>query len=90
MPVEKVDALYELENVLHMEAQSHNFLTSSDKRELQLAAMRAWPRYQCLEQIYLERCRSAGRVPKLPNIARPTLIEGGVLQPKEFRSGREK
>ena len=90
MPVEKVDALYELEDLLQLEAQSHNFLTGSDKRELQLAAMRAWPRYQCLEQIYLERCRAAGRAPRLPIIARPTLIKGGALQPQECRSGREK
>lgn len=69
--------LDELEQLVQLEADGINFLRRSRHLDLQLAAMRRWPRYECVLEIYVERCAAAGRTPKIPVIEKPVVIRGG-------------
>ena len=73
----EVESLLRLELLVEDEARRLDWLRDSSHKDLQLAAMRAWPRYECLVQIYTDRCRAAGRVPRVPAMRRPVVILGG-------------
>lgn len=77
--------IVELENLgyfVAQEAQRLNWLRRCNHRDLQLAAIRAWPRYQCALQLYIEGCRAAGWTPEVPFIERPIVmpVEKGRLE----------
>lgn len=72
-----VDGLERLEWFVQEQARRLNWLRRSELGELQVGAMRAWPRYKCLLEIYIERCAEAGRTPRIPVIERPIVIRGG-------------
>ena len=72
-----IESLLRLELLIEDEARRLDWLRDSSHRDLQLAAMRAWPRYECLVQIYTDRCRAAGRVPRVPAMKHPVVIRGG-------------
>jgi hypothetical protein len=77
MAIDDIEALLRLEAIVEDEARRLDWLRGPSRRDLQSAAMRAWPKCECIVQIYTDRCRAAGRVPRVPVMGRPFVIRGG-------------
>jgi len=83
-------SLLQLEELVESDARRIDWLTKSSNRDLQLAAMRAWPRYQYALQVYLERCALVGKVAKVPVVNRPVVVYGGKHRLNPRQPGRSR
>jgi len=90
MPDVCTDELDEIEQLVWFEAERINFLRRSQHLDLQLAALRRWRRFECLVELYIERCATARRTPRLPFIEKPVVIQGDKNGVHSQDSGKSK